>query len=105
MEALSTIELPEPDNINNAHCVESQVTSISELATDRQVTQNRVDGALVIGRKSSSLEVFDELSDPQDFSCCSELLLDCIVWGNRGFGLVGAIQIPGIEAGEVLQGT
>ena len=49
--------------------------------------------------------MFDELSDPEDFPCCSELLLDCIVWGNRGFGLVGAIQIPGIEAGEVLQGT
>lgn len=105
MKALNTIDFPEPDSINNAHCVESQVTSISELATNSQIAQNRVDGALVIGRKSSSLEVFDELSDPQDFSCCSELFLDCVVWGDRGFGLVCAVQIPGIEAGEVLQGT
>jgi hypothetical protein len=49
--------------------------------------------------------VLNELADSQDLSRRSKLLLDRIIRCDGGLGLVGAIQIPSVEAREVLQGT
>lgn len=49
--------------------------------------------------------MFDELADTHDLSRCSELLLDGVEGFDGGLGTVGAEEVPGVEAGEVLQGT
>jgi hypothetical protein len=49
--------------------------------------------------------VLSELADTHDLACCAELLLDGIVGVDGGLGLVGAVQVPSVEAGEVLEGT
>lgn len=49
--------------------------------------------------------MLDELADTHDLAGGAELLLDGIVGVDGGLGLVGAVQVPGVEAGEVLQGA
>lgn len=49
--------------------------------------------------------MLDELADTHDLSRCSELLLDGVEGFDGGLGTVGAEEVPGVEAGEVLQGT
>jgi hypothetical protein len=49
--------------------------------------------------------VLHEFSNSEDLSCCAELLLDGIVGIDGGLGAVGAVKVPGVEAGEILQGT
>jgi hypothetical protein len=46
--------------------------------------------------------VFGEFADAQDLAGCAELLLDGVVGVDGGLGLVGAVEVPGVEAGEVL---
>lgn len=43
-----------------------------------------------------------ELADAQDLAGRAELLLDRVVRVDGGLGLVGAVQVPRVEAGEVL---
>jgi len=105
LQTLRRLELAETDSINNGNHVEGQVTGVTELTTDAQVAQDRVDRTLVIEGDGSSLEVLSELADTHDLARCAELLLDSIVGVDGGLGLVGAVQVPGVEAGEVLEGT
>lgn len=46
--------------------------------------------------------MFGEFADAQDLAGCAELLLDGVVGVDGGLGLVGAVEVPGVEAGEVL---
>lgn len=46
--------------------------------------------------------MFGELADAQDLAGCAELFLDGVVGVDGGLGFVGAVEVPGIEAGEVL---
>lgn len=46
--------------------------------------------------------MFDEFAKPQDFASEAELLFDGVPGRNGGGWVVGAEQIPGVEAGKVL---
>lgn len=46
-----------------------------------------------------------ELADTHDLACRAQLLLDRIVRVNSRLRSVRAVQVPGVEAREVLQGT
>lgn len=105
LQTLRRLELAESDSINNGDHIEGQVTGVTELATDAQVAQDRVNRTLVVKGDGGSLEVLSELADTHDLARCAELLLDGIVGVDCGLGLVGAVQVPGVEAGEVLEGT
>lgn len=105
LQTLRRLELAESDSINNGDHIEGQVTGVTELATDAQVAQDRVNRTLVVKGDGGSLEVLSELADTHDLARCAELLLDGIVGVDCGLGLVGAVQVPGVEAGKVLEGT
>lgn len=49
--------------------------------------------------------MFDEFAHSQNFTGETELFLDGIVGGDAGGGGVGAVEVPAVEAGEVLEGT
>jgi len=105
LDLLDRLQLAIADSIDNSHSVEGQVASIAELTTDCEITQNRVDGALVVKSDGGSLEVLGEFADTHNLTRCAELLLDRIVGVNSRLRAVGAVQVPGVEAGEVLEGT
>lgn len=47
--------------------------------------------------------MLSELADAQNLAGRAELLLNCVVGVDGGLGLVGAVEVPGVEAGEVLE--
>jgi hypothetical protein len=49
------------------------------------------------------LEVLDKLSEPHHFSHEGEVLLDRLIRGDGRRGIVGSVQVPGVEAREVLE--
>lgn len=46
--------------------------------------------------------MFDEFAKPQDFAGGAELFFQGVPRRDRGCWVVGAEEIPGVEAGEVL---
>lgn len=46
--------------------------------------------------------MFDEFAESQDFAGGAELLFEGVPGRNGGGWVVGAEEVPGIEAGEVL---
>ena len=49
--------------------------------------------------------MLDELSDAHDFAREPELLLDCLEGGDLAGCAICAVQVPGVEAREVLEGS
>lgn len=49
--------------------------------------------------------MFDELAQAHGFAGLAEGFLDGIVAGDGRGGVVGAVEVPGEEAGEVLNGS
>jgi hypothetical protein len=49
--------------------------------------------------------VLDELAEPQQFAAGAELLLGRVEGGNGRLRMVGAEEVPRVEAGEVLNGS
>lgn len=49
--------------------------------------------------------MFDILAKAESFASQTELLLDGVERGDEAGWLVGAEEVPGIEAGKVLEGT
>ena len=49
--------------------------------------------------------MLDELAQAQDFTRCAELFLRRLEWLNRCLRVVGAEEVPCVEAGEVLDGS
>lgn len=47
--------------------------------------------------------MLDELADAQDLAGCAELLLDCVERVDGRLRPVRAVQVPRVEAGEVLE--
>lgn len=102
LQTLDTGQLAVPDGIDHGHHIQRQVSGVAELATDGEVAQDGVDGGLVVEGDGGGLEVLGELADAQDLAGRAELLLDCVVGVDGGLGFVGAVEVPGVEAGEVL---
>lgn len=105
LQPLSRLQLAVSDNVHNGDGIEGQVTGVTELATDTQVAEDGINGSLVVQSNGGSLQVLGELADTQDLTGSTELLLDGIVGVDGGLRAVGAVQVPGVEAGEVLDGT
>lgn len=105
LELLDRSQLAVADHVDDGDGVEGEVARVAELATDGQVAENRVDGALVVEGQRGGLQVLEELADTQDLAGGAELLLDGVVGVDGGLRLVGAVQVPGVEAGEVLDGA
>lgn len=105
LQTLHRSQLAVSDGVDNGDRVEGQVSSVTELATDSQVAEDRVDGGLVVESEAGGLEVLDELADTHDLACRAKLLLHRIVRVNSRLRSVRAVQVPGVEAREVLQGT
>ncbi len=49
--------------------------------------------------------MLDILADAHQFTCEPELLLDGLPGSDGGGGTIRAQEVPGIEAGEVLEGS
>lgn len=105
LQLRSITQLPDTNGVDGPDGVESQVSGVTQLATDSQVAQHWVNGGLVVRGNRSGLEVLSELADTHDFTCRAELLFDSIEGFDGGLRPVGAEKVPGIEAGEILQGT
>lgn len=58
--------------------------------------------ALGIGSHTRRLKVLHELSQPQPLPYETKLLLDSIVRCDDSLRIICAVEVPGIEAGEVL---
>lgn len=102
LDALHGLELAVAHDIDDSDSVEGEVTGVAELTTDSQVAEDWVNGGLVVEGNRGSLQVLEELAHTHELTGSSELLLNGIVGVDGRLWLVGAVQIPGIEAGEVL---
>lgn len=91
--------------MDDGDSVVRHVAGVTKLAAHGKTAQDRVDGGLVVKGNGSGLEVFNELADTEDLSRQTELLLDGFEGCDRGLGAVGTEQVPGVEAGEVLEGS
>ena len=91
LQTLRRSELAVADSVDNRHGVESQVAGIAKLAADCQVTENGINGALIVERDRGGFEMFGEFADAQDFARGAELLLHCIVGVNGRLGPVCAV--------------
>lgn len=105
LESLRGSQLPDADRIDDGDGVKGQVSGIAELATDGQVLEDRVDGVLVVESDGGGLEVLEEFADTHNLARRAELLLHGIVGVDSGLGLVGPVEVPRVEAGEVLEGA
>ncbi len=61
------------------------------------------DGGIIYFR--SGTQVLDELADSKDLSGQTELVLQLGPWLYRFRGIVGSVEIPGVESAEVLNGS
>lgn len=102
LEALGVIPLAEADGVRNSSGIASQVTGITQLATDRGVPQDGVHG-FGVACGGGGLEVLDKLASAEDLAHEAELLLEGVPRGDLVRGAVGAEEVPGVEAGKILQ--
>lgn len=47
--------------------------------------------------------MLDVLADAQQLTSQTELLLDCLIGSDLSRGPVRSVEVPGVEAGEVLE--
>ena len=73
----------------------------SELAADGQVLDDGV-GGVSVGGDGGEFEVLDELCQAHGLAHAAEVLLDAIEDVDGGLRVVGAVEVPGEEAREVL---
>lgn len=101
----SIAQLLDSNGVDDADRVACQVPGVSQLTPDSQVSQEGVDGGLVVCGNRGGLEVLDELADTHHLTRRAELLLDGVEGGDGRLRPVRAQQVPGVEAREVLQRT
>ena len=81
--------------------VEGEVAGVAELAADGGVAEDGVHG-LGVGGGGGGLEVLNILADAEELAGEAELGLEGGEGGGGAAGRVGAEEVPGVEAGEVL---
>ena len=86
------------------HSIKAQIHPIPQLPPYRQILQHRIH-ALRIARNSRRLEVLHILANSEHLSRKAELPLDGLEGGDDASWVVGAVEIPGVEAGEILEGA
>lgn len=100
--ALHARQLAVPNGVHDRHCVEGQVADIAQLAADGKVAQDRIGNVLVVQSDQGGLQVLGKLPDAQYSAGGAKLLLHGIVGVDGRLRLVQTVQVPGIEAREVL---
>lgn len=94
--------LADAGRVADGQHVEGQVSRVSDLAADGGVAQEGLE-RLCVGGLGGGLYVLEVLANAHDLAGEAELLLDGVPGGHLGRGAVGAQQVPGVEAGEVLE--
>ena len=98
-------QLDDTQDVQDGQVVDGQVAGVPQLTTDGEVVDDGVGGSLVVKGDRGGLEVLDKLCQTENLSRSAELLLDGFEDVDRGLGVVGARQVPGVEAREVLDGS
>jgi hypothetical protein len=101
LQARGGREFLDARNIRVGHVVEQHVESVAELATYGQVLDDGV-GGVGVGGDGGEFEVLDELCQAHGLAHATEVLLDAIEDVDGGLRVVGAVEVPGEEAREVL---
>jgi len=84
--------------------IQNQIPSITQLSPNSCVSKHRIQ-ATVIARLGGRLEVFEPFGQTQQLSRCAKSLLDVLVGLNVQCRVVSPEEVPGVEAGEVLEGA
>ena len=101
LQARGGRELLDACHVRVGHVVEQHVESVAELAADGQVLDDGV-GGVGVGGDGGEFEVLDELCQAHGLAHAAEVLLDAIEDVDGGLRVVGAVEVPGEEAREVL---
>lgn len=101
LEVLGAFPLPDTGGIGHGGRVKRQVAGVANLTTDGGVAQEAVEG-FGIGGHDGGLEVLDVLADAEDLARQAELLLGGFPGEDLGLCRSGAEEVPGVEAGKVL---
>lgn len=104
LQSLCAVKLSHTRKVEICQVVHEHVASVPELPTHGQILQYRVHRFRVGGQRGR-LEVLDELAESQAFTHTSKVVLECREDLDRSLRVVGAIDIPGQEAGEILDCT
>ena len=95
-------QLDDAQQIEHGDVIDGQVSGIPQLATDGEVVDDGISGVFVVEGHRGGLEVFDELRQTEDLSGGAEFFLDRLEDVDGALRVVGAQEVPGVEAGEVL---
>lgn len=101
LQRLGSMPLANARSITHRQGIKGEVPCIANLSADSGVAQKGLDG-LCVGGLGGGLEVLDVLADAHDLAGEAELLLDGVPGGHLRGGAVCAEEVPGVEAGEVL---
>lgn len=71
------------------------------MSSNGEIFEDRVEG-LGVGSDGSGLEVLDELPEAEGFASGAKRLFDLFDLVDGSLGVVGAVEVPSEEAGEVL---
>lgn len=96
--------LADAGGVAHGQHVKGQIARVANLAADGGVAQKGLE-RLCVGGLGGGLYVLEVLADAHDFAGEAELLLDGVPGGHLGRGAVGAQEVPGVEAGKVLEGA
>jgi hypothetical protein len=84
--------------------IQQHICCIPQLTANRRISQHRIHPLCIAGH-GRSLEVLDELADAHQLAREAELLLGRLEGRDAGLGMVCAVEVPGEEAREVLEGA
>lgn len=84
--------------------IKQHVESISKLPSHRRDPQDGVHGLCIAG-DGRGPEVLDKLADAHQLARCAKRLLCRIERRDGALRPVGAVEVPGKEAREVLEGA
>ncbi|KAH6610662.1 hypothetical protein Trco_000682 [Trichoderma cornu-damae] len=102
LEGLGGLPLANARGIAHGQGVEGQIAGIANLPAHGGVAEEGLEG-LCVGGLGGGLEVLHVLADAEDLAGEAELLLDGVPGRHLRGRAVGAEEVPGVEAGEVLQ--
>lgn len=104
LHLLSEVALANARRVQVRERVAGQVESVAELTADGQEAQDWVQGAAV-GCRGGGAEVLDKLAEAEGFADEAEVRFEGGEEVDGCLGVVCSEEVPGEEAGEVLDGA